>query len=38
MDHIIPISAGGEFNDPENLQCICEACHKVKTAKEARRK
>ncbi len=33
-DHIIPKSAGGS-DDVENLQPICRACHKRKTAREA---
>ncbi len=34
VDHIVAKSAGGT-DDPANLQAICEACHKAKTAVEA---
>lgn len=34
VDHITPRSQGGE-NTPENAECICRACHKRKTAREA---
>tara|TARA_Y100001968_G_scaffold102797_1_gene92781 strand:+ start:16795 stop:17178 length:384 start_codon:yes stop_codon:yes gene_type:complete len=33
-DHIIPLSQGGG-NGHENLQTICQACDKAKTAQEA---
>lgn len=36
VDHITPISEGGHPFDPANLQTLCEACHKDKTAKENR--
>ena len=26
VHHVIPISEGGS-NDPENLACLCRACH-----------
>lgn len=35
VDHIVEISQGGKFDDPDNLQSLCQACHNVKTAKEA---
>lgn len=34
VDHIIPISQGGSYTDPNNLQTLCDSCHKTKTAKE----
>ncbi|MEF1310682.1 HNH endonuclease [Vibrio mytili] len=37
VDHIKPISQGGEFYDPNNLQLLCDECHKAKTAKESHR-
>ena len=33
VDHILPKSRGGTDNI-DNLQCICRACHKVKTGRE----
>lgn len=35
VDHITPRAAGG-LDTPENLQAICKACHKAKTAREGR--
>lgn len=35
VDHIVPKSRGGT-DDPDNLQAICTACHRAKTATEAR--
>lgn len=34
VDHIVPISKGGQFWDRQNLQGLCTHCHKVKTNKE----
>jgi 5-methylcytosine-specific restriction protein A len=34
IDHINPISKGGDPYDRENLQGLCESCHNRKTAKE----
>jgi len=34
-DHIIPIADGGT-NHPDNIQTLCTACHKVKTAQQAK--
>jgi 5-methylcytosine-specific restriction protein A len=34
VDHITPKAKGGT-DDPDNLQAICEACHTVKTDREA---
>lgn len=34
VDHIAPKSQGGT-DDPNNLQSICSACHKIKTAFES---
>ena len=34
VDHIQPISAGGDKWDRENMQPLCKNCHSVKTAKE----
>lgn len=36
VDHIIPLSQGGPFMDPENLQALCKDCDKRKTAGDAR--
>jgi 5-methylcytosine-specific restriction protein A len=33
VDHIVPLSDGGE-HDLANLQTLCTACHRVKTANE----
>jgi 5-methylcytosine-specific restriction endonuclease McrA len=35
MDHIIPIALGGEEFDEKNLQLLCGACNKIKTAQDA---
>lgn len=32
-DHIVPLSRGGT-DDDANIQCLCEACHQAKTAKD----
>ena len=37
VDHIIPISAGGERFDPRNLQTLCASCHSIKTRRDNRR-
>lgn len=34
IDHIQPISQGGDPWDTKNLQGLCEICHNRKTAKE----
>lgn len=34
VDHIVPKAQGGTDAE-ENLQSICEACHKAKTARES---
>jgi 5-methylcytosine-specific restriction enzyme A len=31
VDHIQPISAGGDHWDPDNLQSLCIRCHNAKT-------
>lgn len=36
VDHIIPVAEGGT-DGLDNLQAICESCHKVKTQEEAKR-
>lgn len=33
-DHIIPIALGGDEFDLNNIQLLCEACNKKKTAKD----
>lgn len=35
VDHIVPKSQGGT-NDMDNLEPICDDCHKAKTQREAR--
>lgn len=35
-DHVIPLAEGGP-DDESNEQGLCEACHAVKSAAEARR-
>jgi 5-methylcytosine-specific restriction protein A len=35
IDHIIPRERGGS-NDESNLQPLCDACHKAKTADETK--
>jgi 5-methylcytosine-specific restriction protein A len=34
VDHIKPVSQGGDFWDPKNHQPMCEPCHNSKTARE----
>jgi 5-methylcytosine-specific restriction protein A len=34
IDHIKPISEGGEPLDINNLQTLCKQCHAIKTGKE----
>ena len=34
IDHIQPITSGGEVWDIDNLQVLCKRCHGRKTAKE----
>lgn len=36
MDHIIPISRGGDVCDMSNLQILCKMCHDKKTENEKR--
>jgi 5-methylcytosine-specific restriction protein A len=36
VDHIVPIKAGGEPLDWDNLQSLCEKCHNKKSANESR--
>lgn len=33
VDHIYPLSKGGLFDDPENLQVLCRPCNRRKSAK-----
>ena len=35
VDHIVPKAIGGG-EGPENLQSLCRACHRTKTAREGR--
>lgn len=37
VDHVIPLEQGGP-DDETNLQGLCHACHKAKTAAEARKR
>jgi len=32
-DHIVPLSLGGTDED-DNIQCLCDPCHKLKSARE----
>ena len=34
IDHIKPISEGGEPLDLDNLQTLCKQCHAIKTGRE----
>jgi 5-methylcytosine-specific restriction protein A len=34
VDHITPISAGGEAYDRANLQSLCASCHSKKTTRQ----
>lgn len=36
VDHIVPLSEGGEPYEPSNLQSLCIHCHARKTAEENR--
>ena len=38
IDHIRPVTAGGDFYDAENLQPLCASCHSSKSAKEGNSK
>lgn len=38
VDHILPISEGGNPWDLDNLQPLCSSCHKRKTAIESNRR
>lgn len=31
VDHIVPITAGGDWFDGDNLQSLCAECHSQKT-------
>lgn len=33
VDHIIPISKGGDKMDDSNLRALCNSCHAIKTGK-----
>jgi 5-methylcytosine-specific restriction enzyme A len=32
-DHIIPFACGGT-DDDSNIRCLCDACHKIRTAEQ----
>ena len=34
IDHVTPISKGGDLWNPSNLQALCRPCHLRKTARE----
>lgn len=34
VDHIVPVSQGGEFWDRSNWQPMCASCHNTKSGKE----
>jgi 5-methylcytosine-specific restriction protein A len=37
VDHIVPLAAGGELLDPENVQPLCVPCHAAKTQADMRK-
>lgn len=34
VDHIIPLSQGGERLDKENMRSLCRKCHNIKTRRQ----
>ena len=38
VDHIKPVSEGGEFYEWKNLQTLCRSCHAKKTAREVNKR
>jgi 5-methylcytosine-specific restriction protein A len=34
VDHVVPMSRGGDRLDWENLQALCRPCHRQKTARD----
>ncbi|MET8143326.1 HNH endonuclease signature motif containing protein [Sphaerisporangium sp. NPDC005288] len=36
VDHVTPVAEGGTW-DQDNLRCICERCHEIKSRQEAAR-
>ena len=38
VDHIKPISEGGDPLHLSNLQSLCDKCHRIKTAKETHKR
>jgi 5-methylcytosine-specific restriction protein A len=32
-DHIVPLARGGS-DDDSNIRCLCEPCHKIRTAEQ----
>jgi len=34
VDHIVPLAAGGQRFDPNNLQALCRRCHGFKTVED----
>lgn len=38
VDHIVELKDGGAETDLENLQSLCDPCHKLKTGREKRRR
>lgn len=37
IDHVVPLCMGGS-NSPINLQCLCKACHKLKSDEESKKR
>jgi 5-methylcytosine-specific restriction protein A len=37
VDHVEPVSLGGDWFDMGNLACLCVPCHRAKTARDAER-
>lgn len=38
VDHVKELKDGGDPWDPDNLETLCDQCHKVKTGREVKRR